>query len=202
MAPGTVFPTRHGGASWMRLILALLLALDALASLSPHSAWAKSITVINTHDNGAGSLRQAIIDAAAGDTITFNLPGNSPWTITLASSLPTINKALTIEGPGYNKLTIQGNNSFRLVTVNAPGKAVAISGLTLTKGKAVGLYGGNLRSIGGDLTLTSVALTNGTADDDQGGAGAYLSNGTFALSAVFITGNVAKGTIPLAAGPD
>ncbi len=78
--------------------------------------------------------------------------------------------------------------------MDAPGQVVDISGLTLTKGKAVGGYGGNLRSIGGDLTLTEVALTNGTADDNQGGAGAYLSNGVIKLGWVLVKGNVAKGT--------
>src|SRR4051794_33890315 len=57
-------------------------------------------TVINTTDSGAGSLRQAILDANASvgtDSVIFNIPtsdsgydGTGSWTITPGSALPTI----------------------------------------------------------------------------------------------------------------
>ena len=34
-----------------------------------------TITVVNTADSGTGSLRQAILDAKANDTIAFDIPG-------------------------------------------------------------------------------------------------------------------------------
>lgn len=196
-------PDMPARAPWQRLLLALTLVLGALATLGPTPARAANVAVTNTNDSGGGSLRKAILDTeanAGADTILFSLPGSGPWTITLAGPLPAITKPLTIIGPGQGQLTIQGNNTFRLVTVNAPGQAVSISGLRLTKGRATGSYGGNLRSIGGDLTLHDVALTDGTADDDQGGAGAYLSNGTIALGSVLVSGNVAKGTNTFGSG--
>jgi hypothetical protein len=60
-------------------------------------------TVINTNDAGAGSLRQAIIDANANcghDTIKFNLGAGGPYTITLATALPNLtdNAGATIHG--------------------------------------------------------------------------------------------------------
>jgi hypothetical protein len=60
-------------------------------------------TVTNTADAGAGSLRQAIIDANANcghDTIKFNLGAGGPYTITLASALPNLtdNAGATIHG--------------------------------------------------------------------------------------------------------
>ncbi|MFB3079708.1 MAG: hypothetical protein ACE1Y4_17060, partial [Lysobacterales bacterium] len=58
-------------------------------------------TVTNTADSGAGSLRQAILDAnaAAGtDTIKFNIPGTGPHTISPASALPEIDDTLAIGG--------------------------------------------------------------------------------------------------------
>src|SRR5689334_23983839 len=47
-------------------------------------AVAATITVTTTADSGAGSLRQAILDAASGDTINFSLPANSTITLTSA----------------------------------------------------------------------------------------------------------------------
>ncbi len=99
--------------SWPNVLLALLLALGALLTLSPTPSLAANVTVTNVDDSGNGSLRQAIIAAettAGVDIILFSLPGSAPWTIALKSSLPTITKPLTIIGPGQDKLTIQGDN--------------------------------------------------------------------------------------------
>ena len=62
----------------------------SLESLEPRQMLA-TFTVINTGDNGVGSLRQAIIDAntaAGGDTIRFaaGLTANAPATINLSTS--------------------------------------------------------------------------------------------------------------------
>ncbi len=112
-----------------------------------------TITVTNTNDSSAGSLRQAIADAAPGDTINFSLSG-CPCTITLTSGELVINKDLTIQGPGASQLTISGNNASRVFFIN-PGAAgattgppatslvVAISNLTLANGKAKGGKGGD-----------------------------------------------------------
>jgi len=53
-----------------RYILAIFLIVGLL-SVMVIPAQAATITVINTNDSGAGSLRQAIISAAAGAT-TFS----------------------------------------------------------------------------------------------------------------------------------
>ena len=62
---------------------------------------AATFTVTNTGDSGAGSLRQAILDAngtAGADTIEFNIPGAGVHTIVPASALPAITEAVTIDG--------------------------------------------------------------------------------------------------------
>jgi len=50
---------------------------------------------------GAGSLRQAILDANASggaDTIAFDIPGAGVHTIVLASELPPVTDIATIDG--------------------------------------------------------------------------------------------------------
>src|SRR5438309_6942945 len=67
-----------------------------------------TFTVTSTTDSGAGSLRQAILDAnanAGADTIAFSIGGGGLQTITLASSLPAITDTVTLDGttqPGFS----------------------------------------------------------------------------------------------------
>ena len=74
-------------------------------------ATATTFTVTNTNDSGAGSLRQALLDANGGGvgphTVAFNITGSGVHTIALSSSLPVASVTsggLTIDGttqPGY-----------------------------------------------------------------------------------------------------
>ncbi|MEN9934086.1 MAG: hypothetical protein RLZZ387_665 [Chloroflexota bacterium] len=99
--------------SYRRLSLLALLIL--LASLAPAAgpALAATFTVTNTNDAGAGSLRQAIVDAntaPGADTIEFAIPtsdvnyvstgGASFWRIKLSTELPALSGGgTTIQGP-------------------------------------------------------------------------------------------------------
>ena len=66
-----------------------------------------NFAVTNTNDSGAGSLRQAILNAnnaPDANTISFNLTGTPPFVITLATALPIATSPVTIDGasqPGY-----------------------------------------------------------------------------------------------------
>ncbi len=87
--------------SLMQIVISMVLIFVSFAGFS------QTFTVSNTNDAGAGSLRQAIIDANAwsgsNPQIVFNITsaatnteaGWSWWTITLNSSLPSITKAGT-----------------------------------------------------------------------------------------------------------
>ncbi len=83
-------------------------------------ALANTYTVTSTADSGAGTLRQAILDANANggpDTIAFNITGSGVQTITPATALPVITDAVTIDGytqPGSSPNTLpvgQGLNT-------------------------------------------------------------------------------------------
>jgi parallel beta-helix repeat protein len=83
----------------------LLTAIAALASPLCLPSWilAATFTVTNTSDSGAGSLRQAILDANAGagpHTIAFDVPGSGVHAIVLVSDLPAIlfSGAVTVDG--------------------------------------------------------------------------------------------------------
>src|SRR5690349_17257659 len=95
------------------LTLLVVLALPSIMRLARTKAatCVMNPVVTNNADSGAGSLRQAILDACDGSTITFANTVASP--ITLTSQL-VIAKNLTIQGPGAAALTISGNNSVRV----------------------------------------------------------------------------------------
>jgi hypothetical protein len=75
--------------------------LGLLAALLAAPVLAATFTVTNTADSGAGSFRQALLDANAAvgpDTIAFNIPGAGVHTITLTSLLPLITSPVFIDG--------------------------------------------------------------------------------------------------------
>lgn len=84
-----------------------LLQRAAFLALLSTPVAAATFTVTNTNDSGAGSLRQAILDAAgaSADTIAFNIPGSGVKTIVPLTPLPTVTSgSLTIDAttqPGY-----------------------------------------------------------------------------------------------------
>ncbi len=96
-----------------------------------------NIIVRNTNNSGAGSFRQAIIDANAAsdaDNILFNIQGAGPFTISPLSALPTITQPVTIDGyaqigASQNTLAV-GNNALLKVELNGASTSGA-SGLRL-----------------------------------------------------------------------
>src|SRR4029079_12698030 len=99
----------------------LLAVLPALLLLSPGTARA-AITVANNNDSGTGSLRQAIIDAAPGETIV--VPAN---TYTLTSDQLDISKNLTVSGAGAATTIVRSSGDFRVFGVSGGGTTVTIS---------------------------------------------------------------------------
>lgn len=98
--------------------------------------------VSNTNDSGSGSLRSAITYANAnpGTTITFNIGGGGPYTITLASALPDITAPGTIiDGttqPGWTFADI--NN---MVELDGSSLGLNEAGLLINNVANVEIYG-------------------------------------------------------------
>jgi hypothetical protein len=105
-------------------------ALVGLILLAAVPAAAATFTVTNTADAGAGSLRQAILNANSSfgpDDIAFAIPAPGVQTITLASGLPPITEALYLDGftqPGASANTQpvgQGLNAVLLIQIDGSG---------------------------------------------------------------------------------
>ncbi len=172
--------------------------LLALMLISGTSAEAATISVTNTNDSGADSLRQAIIGAAPGDTITFSLPPNSK--ITLTSGELLINKNLTIDGPGRSELTVErpyvsGIPEFRIFhitgNIDVTIKDLAISGGRLISSNHPSNTGGGIRNVNGRLTITNVdiggniALSGGGIDNT---GVLTMANSAISGNAVYLNG--------------
>src|SRR5216683_2087216 len=118
-----------------------------------------TLTVVNNHDSGAGSLRAEIAAADNGDTIRFdhNLQGQ---TITLTSGELVIDKSLDIQGLGANQLTVSGNDASRVFRIDS-GITVDIDDLTITHGRADN--GGGIWNAGGTLILSHDVVSQNQA---------------------------------------
>lgn len=133
----------------------------------------ESVTVQNTAENGAGSLRQALSTVCVGGTINFSgaLAGQ---TITLSSPL-TLGKNVTIDASAAPGLALSGNNAVRVIEVSANTNAT-IKNLNVKNGYGWQLGGGILNN--GSLTLDHVNVTDNNmatnaGDYWQGGGGIY-----------------------------
>jgi hypothetical protein len=122
------------------------------------------IVVANTNDSGPGSLRQALIDANDGDTISFDSSLNGQKIAPTSGQL-NVDKDVTISGPGPNNLAVDGNAQSRVFYVN-PDNTVAIDGLT---------------------------VANGYSDAQNNGVGIFNDTATLTLSNCIISGNSGGG---------
>ncbi len=153
----------------------LIGAAPALALLSTSTADAATLTVANTNDSGAGSLRAALAAASAGDTI--DLSGLTGTILPLTPlSVPT---NVSIIGPGAGNLTISGTNLAGLSVISmfmldGGNGLTTFSDITLS-GVTVGSAINCTSHPDLDLAIDSVVITGNTNDFDQGG-GIYVKN--------------------------
>jgi hypothetical protein len=149
---------------------------------------AATFTVTNVNDGGAGSLRQAILDANANagpDTISFNIAGSGLHTIQPLAGAMIISEAVVIDGftqagSSPNTLLV-GNDAVYTVEIDGTGmtndlfyiqtSGVTIRGLLINRvpGRSILTNGGNDDNqvignwIGIDITGTQYLAANATA---------------------------------------
>ena len=172
------------------------------AALLATPAGASAFTVTTLASAGAGSLRQAIINAntsPGADTIDF-APGVT-GEIWLTSNLPTISEGVTITGPGATALAINGVSLYHAFDIDTQGTgAVTISGLTVTHSAWLGALsgdsqGGAVRVIDTSITLDAVVIRDSSSASityDAFGGGIFVSNG-LGLGDVTISNSVIAG---------
>jgi parallel beta-helix repeat protein len=161
------------------------------------------ITVTNANDNGAGSFRQAVIDANAttdADTIVFDTAGvfATPQTINLETALPDIvagGGALTITGTGVNNLTIRRSataaTTFRVFTSTAgTANPLTMTDFTVSGGSTASGAGLNAT---GTVFLDRMRIT-GNSTTAAGGGILINADGFLSVKNSTISGNTATTT--------
>lgn len=162
--------------------------LVALAVLWTNPAGAATHTVTNLNDSGAGSLRQAIIDSANGDTIAF--ASDLSGTITLASDLPNLG-SVTFSGGGDVTLIHTGSTNFRTFSVDA---GATLSGDLAFDVQAEAPSGSNVYGFNGSGDLT-VGTLSGVV---SASAGTHSAIGI--IGANSLTVGTLSGTVSASAG--
>jgi CSLREA domain-containing protein len=214
------------------LVLALILAVAGLATLV-WQLWAVQTVravgpyVVNSTNDDADATAQdglcqtangectlrAAIEQANADGVATTINFIATGTITLSSDLPIISIDLSINGPGADRLTIHGADSYRPFYISS-GRTVVISGLTLTRGRSSSggaIYnsmgtltvdtctvsyntasgvGGGIYNYGGALVIKASTLSSNTSSSSGGGI--YNSMGNMTIEASAISGNLAS----------
>ena len=149
-----------------RGVRALRNALAVSLLTTPLALTGVTFTVTTTSDSGAGSLRQAILDANAAlgtDTIAFAIPGAGVHVIAPATALPAVTDSVTIDGytqPGASPNTDPLiTNAVLLIELQGNGT----DGLTVA-------FDGTIRGLAMHGFQNAIALTAG----DQDIAGNFL----------------------------
>ncbi|HEV3203745.1 MAG TPA: right-handed parallel beta-helix repeat-containing protein, partial [Gemmataceae bacterium] len=149
--------------------------------------------VTNTDDSGAGSLRQAILDANANpgtDTIAFNIGGGGVQTIQPISALPTISDPVVIDGT-----TQPGFAGSPLIVLNGGMAGGGVSGLIITAGYSTvqGLVVNGFGGDGIDLQINGSNNVNGNLIGTDATGTHAVGNGGSGLS-ITSSNNLIGGT--------
>jgi hypothetical protein len=163
------------------------------------TAWSANYVVTTLLNSGAGSLRQAIINANANpgpDTITFNIP--DPLfikTITPTSSLPALtDNGTTIDGytqsgaspatsgsPAVLRVRINGSSAGVSVGLNITSSGNTIKGLIINNFALHGIIITGVGATGNIISGNYIGTdSTGNADLGNGGNGIYIAPGASA----------------------
>jgi hypothetical protein len=177
-------------ANWELEVATGFIETSVIIGEATQEAWEgvlATFTVTNTNDSGAGSLRQAIIDANnTSGTDTIIIPTG---TYVLTSGKLDINDDVIITGADAATTIIDGNANDRVFETNGS-ITVTMSGLAIQNGRASGNGAGVFVDNSSILNLSDAILTNN--DGTGGDGGAFHVHGTLNLNRVLIDNNQAN----------
>ena len=155
-----------------------------------------TFTVTSTSDTGAGSLRQAILDAngnGQANSINFDA-GLAGQTITLTSGELSLTSDITIDGDtsgdGHADITLSGNDNSRIFRIT--GVDVELRSLTLTDGRESAGGAGAAAFIDASATVLVYNSTISNNDSSSGGGGFYVRDSVLEVVNSTISNNVAS----------
>lgn len=205
-----IFTIAHIRVALCLLVVLVLITVFKQSGQTKTTSAASTIIVNSISDNanstdGLCTLREAITAAnantASGVVTGECQPGTDTTadiidmislngTIVLGSALPEIASPMTFAGPGQNKLTVSGNNSFRVFNITSQLGLVSFSSLTVAFGRADSDWGGGiLNQQGADVLVTDSTIRQNSAQ--LGGGIAQRSVSAFTIRNSTITGNSA-----------
>jgi hypothetical protein len=168
-----------------------LTAKTALAEYTFTAGDFSAYLVTNANDSGLGSLRQALTDAPAGETIRVALEPGS--VIELQSSLPPITQTITLEGNGVTLTPASSwkavDTSSQLLYISSSTAEVKIHGVHFKNGRATD-NGGAIRNTG-TLTLESCIFSGNQSTASGAYGGAVYSANTLTIRGCTFSGNTA-----------
>ena len=148
-----------------------------------YTACTANTAVTSTDDDGPGTLREAIVNACAADSITFDIAGPGPHTIVLESEL-YVDKDLTITGPSDERIAISGGGTTTILAVDFFA-TVTLDRLNFENG--FGDFEGGAIENFGVLTVRNSSITGSTGVI----GGAICNEGTATVEFTTISGNTA-----------
>jgi parallel beta-helix repeat protein len=158
---------------WPIKLLRCLLPVMLLTAFAPAPGHATSLQVTSIEDSGTGTLRQALLSAMAGDTITFSptvFQLASPASIQPRSALPALDKAgLTLDATGAG------------VVLDGTSAGIGTDGLKIS-GSGCLVRGLVIQHFTGTGVLVLAGATNNTIDGNviihNGGSGIEIRGAT------------------------
>jgi trimeric autotransporter adhesin len=170
--------------------------LDVELSATQWQGKLATFIVTNNLDSGAGSLRQALIDANTSngfDTITFNIGGSGVQTIDIQSAFNDINEGVLIDGTsqigyavGAPLIVLNGSNA----GANANGISISSNSPVTIRGLVINRFSGNGIAISGG---SANVITGNFIGIDATGNNAF-SNGRDGIHVFNSTNNIIGGT--------